>query len=195
MVDRFSPMCRIPISSLPDDLEAGLFAHYVYRPDFKLPRDNQTGNFSFTYSYAVTAMVVEVDIQTGKVKVLKVACVDDAGKRLSPLIVEGQVLGAIGHQLGAALYERLLYDESGQLITSSFKDYSVPSAFDFPKFEVGYVDVPSLATPWGSRGVGEGGGSPLLVVSNAVSDALAPFNVEIKTTHVSPEDVLKQLID
>ncbi len=73
---------------------------------------------------------------------------------------EGQVYGAIGHQLGAALYERLIYDESGQLVTSSFKDYCAPTALDFPKFEVDYLDTPSLATPWGARGVGEGGGSP-----------------------------------
>ncbi len=185
----------VDLANLPDEVEAGLFAHYVYRPDFKLPTDDQRGNFSFTYSYAVTAAVVEVDVETGRIKILRIACVDDAGERLNPLIVEGQIYGAIGHQLGAALYERLIYDESGQLLTSSFKDYCAPTALDFPKFEVGYLDTPSLATPWGARGVGEGGGSPLIVVSSAVSDALAPFNVEIKSTHVTPEDVLRALID
>ncbi len=128
-------------------------------------------------------------------EVLRGKQVDDAGERLNPLIVEGQIYGAIGHQMGAALYERLIYDESGQLLTSSFKDYSVPTALDFPKFEVDYLDTPSLATPWGARGVGEGGGSPLIVVSSAVSDALAPFDVEIKSTHVTSEDVLRALID
>ena len=185
----------VDLANLPDEIEAGLFSHYVYRPDFKLPTDDQRGNFSFTYSYAVTAAVVEVDVETGRVKILKLACVDDAGERLNPLIVEGQIHGAIGHQLGAALYERLIYDESGQLLTSSFKDYCAPTALDFPKFEVDYLDTPSLATPWGARGVGEGGGSPLIVVSSAVSDALAPFNVEIKSSHVTPEDVLRTLID
>ena len=183
------------LALLPEEAEAGLFGHYVYRADFKLPTDEKTGNFSFTYSYGVTAAVVEVDVETGKVKVLRLVCVDDAGERLSPLIVEGQIYGAIGHQLGAALYERLIYDESGQLVTSSFMDYCVPTAFDFPKFEVDYVNTPSLATPWGARGVGEGGGSPLIVISSAVSDALAPFNVEIKNAHVTPEDVLSALLD
>ena len=185
----------VDLANLPEDVEAGLFAHYVYRPDFELPKDEQRGNFSLTYSYAVTAAVVEVDVETGRVKVLKLACVDDAGVRLNPLIVEGQIHGAIGHQLGAALYERLIYDETGQLLTSSFMDYSAPTASDFPKFEVDYVDNPSLATPWGARGVGEGGGSPLIVVSSAVSDALAPFNVEIKSAYVSPEDILRKLMD
>lgn len=192
-LDDIARTAWVDLANLPDDVEAGLFGHYVYRADFKLPVDEKRGNFSSTYSYAVTAMVVEVDIETGKIKILRIATVDDAGKRLNPLIVEGQVYGAIGHQLGAALYERLLYDESGQLLTSSFKDYCVPTAADFPKFEVDFVDTPSLATPWGSRGVGEGGGSPLIVVSSAVSDALAPFNVEITSSHVTSEDVLKQL--
>ena len=183
------------LANLPEEVEAGLFAHYVYRPDFKLPKDDQRGNFSFTYSYAVTAAVVEVDVETGRIKVLKLACVDDAGRCLNPLIVEGQIHGAIGHQLGAALYERLIYDESGQLLTSSFKDYCAPTALDFPKFEVDFLENSSLATPWGSRGVGEGGGSPLIVVSSAVSDALEPFKVEIKSSHLSPEDVLSQLMD
>lgn len=192
-LDDIARTAWVDLANLPDDVEAGLFGHYVYRADFKLPVDEKRGNFSSTYSYAVTAMVVEVDIETGKIKILRIATVDDAGKRLNPLIVEGQVYGAIGHQLGAALYERLLYDESGQLLTSSFKDYCVPTAADFPKFEVDFVDTPSLATPWGSRGVGEGGGSPLIVVSSAVSDALAPFNVEITSSHVTSEDILKQL--
>ena len=122
----------VDLANLPDEVEAGLFAHYVYRPDFKLPTDDQRGNFSFTYSYAVTAAVVEVDVETGKIKILRMACVDDAGERLNPLIVEGQIYGAIGHQLGAALYERLIYDENGQLVTSSFKDYCAPTALDFP---------------------------------------------------------------
>jgi len=185
----------VDLANLPEDVEAGLFAHYVYRPDFKLPKDDQRGNFSFTYSYAVTAAVVEVDVETGRVKILKLACVDDAGELLNPLIVEGQIHGAIGHQLGAALYERLIYDETGQLLTSSFKDYCAPTALDFPKFEVAYVNNPSLATPWGARGVGEGGGSPLIVVSSAVSDALEPFNVEITSAHVSPEEVFRKLRD
>ena len=183
----------VDLCNLPDHVEAGLFGHHVYRADFKLPIDDQRGNFSFTYSYAVTAAVVEVDIETGRIKILRLATVDDAGKRLNPLIVEGQVYGAIGHQLGAALFERVLYDENGQLSTSTFKDYLAPTAADFPKFEVDYLDTPSLATPWGARGAGEGGGSPLIVISSAVSDALEPFNVQIKSAHVTSEDILKQL--
>jgi 2-furoyl-CoA dehydrogenase large subunit len=194
-LDEIARTAWLDLANLPDEIEAGLFGHYVYRAPFKLPVDEKRGNFSLTYSYAVTGAVVEVDVETGKIKILRLVCVDDAGKRLNPLIVEGQIHGAIGHQLGAALYERLLYDEGGQLVTSTFKDYAAPSAADFPKFEVAYVDNPSLATPWGARGAGEGGGSPLIVVSSAVSDALEPFNVEIKSSHLTPEDVLSQLTE
>jgi CO/xanthine dehydrogenase Mo-binding subunit len=186
------------LENLPSDVEAGLFEHYVYRADFGLSKkqdltDKQKGNFSLTYSYAMGAVVVEVDIDTGHVKVLRLVCVDDAGVMINPLIVEGQIHGAIGHQLGAALYERHVYDANGQLLTGSFKDYLAPTALDLPTFEVDYVTNPSTATPWGSRGVGEGGGSPLIALVNAVSDALEPFGIEVKSTFVSPDYVFDQL--
>jgi 2-furoyl-CoA dehydrogenase large subunit len=186
------------LESLPEDLEAGLFGHYVYRANFGLSKkqditDKTKGNFSLTYSYAVTAIVVDVDVETGRVKVLKLATVDDAGELINPLIVEGQIHGAIGHQLGAALYERHYYDDNGQLLTSTFKDYLAPTAQDFPAFEVAYLHNPSTGTPWGSRGVGEGGGSPLIALANAVSDALEPFGVQVKSTHVSPDYIVEQV--
>lgn len=181
------------LETLPKDVEAGLFESYVHRVNFGLPKSLQFGNFSLTYSYAMGAAVVEVDIETGHVKVLRLVCVDDPGEQINPLIVEGQVHGAIGHQLGAALYERIIYDENGQLQTSSFKDYLAPTALDFPTFEVECVNNPSTATPWGSRGVGEGGGAPLIVVANAVSDALAPLGVEMKSTWIAPHEVLEQI--
>jgi 2-furoyl-CoA dehydrogenase large subunit len=186
------------LENLPADVEAGLFGHYVYRADFGLSKkqdltDKQKGNFSLTYSYAMGAVVVEVDVETGHVKVLRLVCVDDAGVMINPLIVEGQIHGAIGHQLGAGLYERHVYDASGQLLTGSFKDYLAPTALDLPTFEVDYVTNPSTATPWGSRGVGEGGGSPLIALVNAVSDALQPFGIEVKSTFVSPDYLFSQL--
>lgn len=181
------------LAGLPPDLEAGLFSHFVYRPPFGLPLEGERGNFSLTYSYSVAAVVVEVDIETGRVKLKRVALVDDCGNRINPLIVEGQLHGQIGHQTGAALYEQLLYDESGQLLTSTFKDYLTPTAVEFPRFDIDYVHTPSLFSPLGARGMGEGGGAPLIAVANAVSDALAPFNVEILDTHLSPEYVLSRI--
>ncbi|MBI2303513.1 MAG: xanthine dehydrogenase family protein [Chloroflexi bacterium] len=179
------------LANLPDDLEAGLYAHHIYRPPFHLPKNDQQGNFSLTYSYSVVAMVVEVDSETGKVKVKRMAYVDDCGTRINPLIVEGQIHGQIGHQLGAALYEQLYYDDGGQLVTSTFKDYLAPTAADIPHFEVDFVETPSLFSPLGARGMGEGGGSPLIAAISAVSDALAPFGVELTDTHLAPERTLR----
>jgi 2-furoyl-CoA dehydrogenase large subunit len=181
------------LAALPPDLEAGLMSQFVYRPPFEPPKDGKRGNFSLTYSYSVAAVVVEVDIETGRIKLRRVAMVDDCGKRLNPLIVEGQLHGQIAHQLGAAIYEGLFYDENGQLLTATLNDYLAPSAADFPHFDIGYVDTPSLFSPMGARGMGEGGGSPLIAAANAVSDALGPLRVEMLDSHLSPRYVFQRI--
>ena len=89
--------------ALPPELEAGLFPHFVYHPPFQFPKDEQRGNFSLTYSYSIAAVVVEVDIETGRVKLRRYALLDDCGNPINPLIVEGQLHGQISHQVGAAL--------------------------------------------------------------------------------------------
>jgi 2-furoyl-CoA dehydrogenase large subunit len=181
------------LAALPPDVEPALVAQFVYRPPFQPPTDGKRGNFSLTYSYSVTAALVEVDIETGRMQLRRVAMVDDCGKRLNPLIVEGQLHGQIGHQLGAALYEGLYYDENGQLLTATLNDYLAPTAADFPHFHIGYVDTPSLFSPMGSRGMGEGGGSPLIAVANAVSDALMPLRVEMLDSHLSPHYIFQRI--
>lgn len=181
------------LARLPEDLEAGLYAHYVYRPKFDLPYSNKRGNFSFTYSYGISAVLVEVDRGTGQVKVRRMVTLDDLGRRINPLIVEGQIHGAIGHQLGAALYEHLHYDQEGQLLSASFKDYWAPTAADMPDFEVEYLETPSTATPLGTRGGGEGGGSPLIAAVNAVDDALARVGGHLTDSFLAPEAILAEL--
>ncbi len=182
------------LARLPVDLEAGLHAHYVFRPQFDLPaEDNKRGNFSLTYSYGITLALVEIDPGTGKVKVLRLVVLDDFGRRLNPLIVEGQIHGAVGHQLGAALYEHLHYGEDGQLLASTYKDYWAPTAADFPDFQVEYLETPSTATPLGTRGGGEGGGAPLIAAVNAVDDALAPFGGHLTDSFLAPEAILREL--
>jgi CO/xanthine dehydrogenase Mo-binding subunit len=181
------------LASLPEDLEAGLHAHYVYRPTFDMPMEGKRGNLSFTYSYGISLVLAEVDRDTGKVTVHRFVTLDDFGRRLNPLIVEGQIHGAIGHQLGAALYEQFDYGKDGMLRSTDFRTYWVPSAGDFPEFNVEYHETPSTATPLGTRGGGEGGGSPLIAMVNAVDNALAPEGGHVRSSFLAPEVLLAEL--
>ena len=181
------------LEELPPELEAGLYAHYVFRPPLPGLLPDGRGNYAFTYPYAMGVALVEVDRDTGKVKVRRYISVEDSGNTINPTIVEGQVHGATGHQMGAALYERIQYDEEGQLLTDTFKDYLVPSAADLPPFETESIVTPSLATPLGTRGMGEGGGSGLISVVAAVEDALAPLGITITNSHLHPEELWRAI--
>ena len=112
---------------------------------------------------------------------------DDCGNPINPVIVEGQVHGAAAHGIGAAMFENFEYDEDGQLKSSTFVDYLVPTALDIPHLMAQSFVTPSLFAPKGIRGVGEGGGSPLGAISNAVEDALSPFGARITDSHQNPQ--------
>lgn len=183
----------LDLDSLPEGMEPGLDARFVYHAPFGGPRDAPRGNFSLTYAYSVTFASVDVDVETGRVKLLRVVCVHDCGRQINPLIVEGQVHGAIAHQVGAALFEAIRYDSTGQLLTSTFKDYLTPSALELPSFELGHIETPSLFAPLGARGAGEGAGTPHAAALNAVCDALSPFGVRLVEGHISPADVRELL--
>lgn len=172
---------------LPPGMEPGLYSTYVYKPPFKRPDAKKRGNLTLTYSYQCHGVVLEVDPESGKIHVLRYMIVDDAGRIVNPQIVEGQVHGSCAHGIGAALYEEFKYDETGQLLTSTFMDYLAPTARDTPPFEVESMETPSLTSPLGTKGVGEGGGTPLPAIANAVEDALAPFGVAVNESHLTPE--------
>lgn len=188
----FSELARISnldLARLPDNTQAGLEERYVFYPSFGQPNDSFSGNFSMTYAYGATVVEVAVDVQTGRVRPERIVTMHDCGTQLNPLIVEGQIHGAIAHQLGAALLERIEYDEDGRLTTSNFKDYLTLTAADVPDYECDHIETPSLVTPLGARGGGEGSGTPLVAVINAVANALAPLNVVLVEGHVSPHNV------
>ena len=177
------------VANLPAGEEAGLQEFYVHRVPFGLPKDAQRGNFSLTYSYAASVAVVEVDLETGFPTLRSIAIVEDCGNKLNPQIVEGQIHGQLGHQLGGALYEELTYDEDGQLLAATFKDYLAPTSADLPSYNVDSITTPSLFTPLGARGMGEGGGSPLIACVNAVEDALRPLGIHLHDSYLNPEAI------
>ena len=168
-----------PRGGLPDGLAPGLEAT-VY---CDLPGP--------TFSGAVHVAVVEVDPGTGRVTVRRYALVEDCGRVINPLIVEGQIHGAVAQGIGEALLESVVYDDDGQLLTATLMDYALPRADDLPLLEIGHLETPSPITPGGVKGMGEGGtiGAPA-TIANAVADAVRHLGVQITTLPIRPESLL-----
>ncbi|OGQ84044.1 MAG: hypothetical protein A3F90_14745 [Deltaproteobacteria bacterium RIFCSPLOWO2_12_FULL_60_19] len=181
-------------AALPEGVEPGLEATCNYN----FPLANQMdakfrANYASTYANAAHAVAIEVDVETGEVKILKYAVVHDAGNLINPSIADGQIHGGVAHSLGAALYEEFAYDENGQLLTSSFMDYLCPKATDVPPMSVGHLCSPSPFTPYGVKGMGEGSGPIPALLGNAIEDALAPLGVEVDGSHFSPQNVMAMI--
>jgi carbon-monoxide dehydrogenase large subunit len=163
---------------LPDGMEPTLEASSYFDPP------------NFTFPFGTHVCVVEVDTETGKVEVLKYVAVDDCGNQVNPLIVEGQVHGGILQGAAQALFEEAVYDEAGNLVTSTLTDYLVPSAAEFPSIVTDHTITPSPTNPMGVKGVGEAGtiGATPAVI-NAIVDALSPFEVTDVAMPASPQRV------
>jgi carbon-monoxide dehydrogenase large subunit len=131
---------------------------------------------------------VEVDGATGRVGVRRYVVVEDCGPVINPLIVEGQIHGAVAQGLGEALLESLVYDGDGQPLTATLLDYALPRATDVPALEIGHLETPSPLTPGGVKGMGEGGtiGAPA-ALANAVADAVRPLGAEVTGLPLRPE--------
>src|SRR5881397_1165596 len=157
-----------PGYALPGAMDPGLEASgYVHVPQS-------------TYSNGAHAAIVEVEPETGAVRILKYVAVDDCGTMINPLVVEGQIHGGIAHGIGNALLEEIVYDGTGQLVTGTLMDYALPRATDVPRLEVHHVVTPSPLNPLGVKGAGEGGTLPApAAIANAVADALRPLGVAI----------------
>ena len=176
---------------LPEDMEPGLVATHFYKPPFSMPDNRNRLNQTLTYSYQSHAAVIELDQETGKFRILEYAIVDDCGTQINPMIVEGQIHGAAAHGIGAAMLENFEYGEDGQLQSSTFVDYLVPSALDIPEINTSSMTTPSLFAPMGIRGVGEGGCTPIGAISNAVENALEKYGISITDSHQNPERIYK----
>ena len=174
-----------------------------FRPD-TLPKDFQSEltvtrhyvprHQGFAFTNGIQLSHVEVDVETGFVRLLKHWCVEDCGRLINPRLVDEQLRGAIVQGIGAALYEHLVYDEHGQLLTGTMMDYLVPMAAEMPDIVVGHVETPTAYAEGGFKGAGEAGtaGAPGAVL-NAVNDALAPFGARVTSQPMTPDVVLKAL--
>ncbi|HZU07011.1 MAG TPA: xanthine dehydrogenase family protein molybdopterin-binding subunit [Chloroflexota bacterium] len=174
--------------ALPPGLEPGLEARHFYaNPVATLPEAGGRVRGQLIFTNAAHIALVEVDIETAQVKVLRYGVVHDCGRAINPLLVAGQVHGATVHGIGAALLEEFVYDENGQLLTTTFMDYLKPTASDVPTIETDHLETPSPFTPLGTKGVGEGGAIPApACIANAVEDALRPLGVRIDGLPLSP---------
>jgi carbon-monoxide dehydrogenase large subunit len=147
-----------------------------------------------SYPYGWHVCEVEVDAETGAVQIERYTTIDDVGRAVNPLILDGQTHGGIVQGAGQALMERCFYDAGGQLLSASFMDYALPRADHFPFFTTALSEVPSTNHPLGFRGGGEGGITPALgVIINAIVDALADLGVTHIEMPATPERVWRAI--
>ena len=180
-------LARVVQASVPTFAKPG-----VASPDFEASAYHHVP--TVTYASAVHVAQVEVDVASGRVTLLRYIVAHDCGRVINPSIVEGQVHGGVAQGVGGGLFEEMVYDEAGQLLTGSLMDYAVPKADDLPPIETVHLEFPSPRNPLGVKGLGEGGAiSPPAAVANAVEDALAPFGVRVTETPVSAARVVALL--
>ncbi|MGH8650571.1 MAG: xanthine dehydrogenase family protein molybdopterin-binding subunit, partial [Burkholderiales bacterium] len=181
--------------------ELGRVAYF--RPD-TLPMDFQSElmvtrhytprGYGFAFTNGIQASLVEVDVETGFVKLLKHWCVEDCGTVINPMLVDEQIRGGVVQGIGAALFEECLYDAEGQLLNGNMADYLVPMAAEMPDIVCAHIETPTKQSQLGAKGVGEAGtaGAPGAVM-NAINDALSPFGARVTAQPFTPERVLKAL--
>jgi len=180
------------ITLLPEDIDPGLKEIAYYRnPSAKLP-NKANFNVQLTHSNSVHLCVVEVDVETGLVSFLKYLIVHDCGIQINPGIVAGMAYGSTAHGIGATFLEEFVYDDNGQLLTTSFMDYLKPVAASMPHIELAHMYSPCSTTLLGTKSAGEGGAiGSLAAVANAVEDALTPFGVKVTSLPITPEKVVR----
>jgi len=169
----------VPGFSLPDNMQPGLEAAVDFQPA------------AMAYNNGSHIAEVEVDIATGRVTLARYVVVHDCGRIINPLMVEGQVQGAVAHGIGATLYEWMQYDGLGQPLTATYADYLLPTSDAVPRIEIHHLESPSPTNPLGVKGAAESGtiGAPAAIVS-AIEDALKPFGVRITDLPVTPPRLL-----
>ena len=185
--DRAVPIAALAFAAftahnLPDGLEPNLEAQYTYDPP------------NFSWPFGTHMAIVEIDVETGKIEVLKYVAVDDCGVQINPLIVEGQVHGGVIQGLAQALFEEAVYDEDGNLKTTTLAEYLVPAACDVPPVTTAHTVTPSPTNQLGVKGIGEAGtigAAPTII--NAIIDALSSLGVKHMPMPASPQTVWRAI--
>jgi carbon-monoxide dehydrogenase large subunit len=173
-----------PGYGFPPGVDPGLEADVRHRSD------------ALTYANGCQAAEVEVDIETGGVRILRYVALQDSGILINPMMVEGQVHGGIAHGIGNALFEWMGYDEAGQPVTTTFAEYLLPTATEVPRMETLYRQTRSPLNPLGVKGVGEAGTIPAAaVLASAIEDALSPFGVRITRFPMTPQRLVGLITD
>jgi carbon-monoxide dehydrogenase large subunit len=168
-----------PGYGFPPGIDPGLEADRQFRID------------ELAYANGCHVAEVEVDVETGAVHILNYHALQDSGRLINPMIVDGQVMGGIAHGIGNALFERMGYDERGQPLTTTFADYLLPTATELPMLATHYKETPSPLNPLGAKGVGEVGTIPAAAaIISAIEDALTPFGVHIVQVPISPPELV-----
>jgi CO/xanthine dehydrogenase Mo-binding subunit len=181
---------------LPTELhEITLNCRYVWRAPFKVPdKQKKYGNLTLTYASQLNIAVVEVEPDTFIPRILDYVAVDDCGTVINPPIVEGQVYGATAHGIGAALMESCVYDGVGNMLTSTFSDYTPITAVNMPNVKYGHIETPSPHSYSGAKGMGEGGAAPIHTISAALQDALFDQGIFIEDSFNNADSIFRALV-
>ncbi len=186
---------KMPLAELG---RVGYFRPDTLPPDFQaeltVTRHYTPRQYGFTFTNGIQASLVEVDPDTGLVKLLKHWCVEDCGTVINPMLVDEQIRGGVVQGIGAALYEECLYDADGQLLNGNMADYLVPMALEMPDIVCAHIETPTRQSQLGAKGVGEAGtaGAPAAVM-NAINDALSPLKARVTAMPFTPERILLAL--
>ncbi|MGH9247102.1 MAG: xanthine dehydrogenase family protein molybdopterin-binding subunit [Acidimicrobiales bacterium] len=205
-----APVRSIPLAEVVDeiyrrpygpnarDVEPGLEATRYFRAANVNHRPDEGHGFNAypTWPSAAAACVVEVDADTGYVRVDRLCVVDDVGTIVNPLLVEANLHGAAAQALGAGLFEQLAYDESGQILATTLMDYTIPTAVELPRFEIDHQTTPSPFTPLGTKGAGESAmGCTIAALCAAVEDAFPELDLCITSLPLTPSAVWRAIRD
>ena len=165
-----------------------------FTPELSVTRHYAQRDYPFIFTNGVQASYVEVDPDTGFVKLLKHWAVEDCGRVINPRLVDEQIRGAIVQGIGGALLEECLYDGQGLMLNANMADYLVPMCAEMPDIEVAHIETPTRSSKLGAKGAGEAGtaGAPAAVM-NAINDALSPFGVAVTSQPLTPQKILKAL--